>query len=63
MKNNRLILKFQQRFKSGKHNVLTEEVNKIEQSSNDFKRIQSIDSIETYACEMSKELVCKIEQI
>ena len=30
-------------------NVFTEEINKIALSSNDDKRMQSIDSIETYA--------------
>ena len=49
MKNNKLILKSQQRFRSQKHNVFTEEVNKITLSANDHKRIQSIDSVETYA--------------
>ena len=39
----------QQRFKSEKHNIFTEEINKIALSSNNDKRIQSIDSIETYA--------------
>ena len=39
---NRLILKTQQRF-----NVFTEGINKIALSSNDDKRIQSFDSIET----------------
>ena len=37
------MLKSQQRFKSKKHNVFTEEINKIASSD---KRIQSIDSIE-----------------
>ena len=32
-------------------------------SVNDDKRIQSIDSIETYAYGMSKDLVCKTEEI
>ena len=41
MKNNRLILKTQQRFKSERHNVFTEETNKIDLSSNDDKRMQS----------------------
>ena len=50
IKNNKLILKTQQRFRSEKHNVFTEEINKIALSSNDDKRMQSIDSIETYAC-------------
>ena len=46
IKNNKLILKTQQRFKSKRHNVFTEEVNKIALSSNDDKRMQSIDLIE-----------------
>ena len=49
IKNNKLTLKRQRRFRSEKHNVFTEEINKIALSSNDDKRIQSIDSIETYA--------------
>ena len=32
-----------------RHNVLTEEINKIALSSNDDKRMQLSDSIETYA--------------
>ena len=35
--NNRLILKWQQRFKSERHNVFTGEINKITLSSNDDK--------------------------
>ena len=42
------MLKMQQRFKSEKHNVFTDEINKIALSSSDDKRIQSVDSIETY---------------
>ena len=34
---NRLILKSQQRFRSEKHNVFTEEVNKIAFSGDDYK--------------------------
>ena len=45
LKNNRLILKSQQRLGSQKHNVFTEEVNLI---AADDKRIQSKDSIDTY---------------
>ena len=37
-------------------NVFTEEINKIALSSNDDKRMQSIDSIETYAYGTSKNL-------
>ena len=44
--NNKIILRTQQRFKSETHNVFTEVINKIALSSNDDKRMQSIDSIE-----------------
>ena len=53
--NNKLILKTQQRFKSERQNVFTEEINKIALSSDDDKRMQSIDSIETYAYGMNKD--------
>ena len=45
------------------HNVLTEEINKIALSSNDNKRMLSIDSTETYAYWRSKDLVCKKEEV
>ena len=44
---NRRILRTEQRFKSETHNAFTEEINKIALSSNDDKRMQSIDSTET----------------
>ena len=47
IRNNKSILKTQPRFKSERHNNFTEEINKTALSSNDDKRIQSIDSIET----------------
>ena len=46
---NKLILKTQQRFKSKRHNIFTEEVNKIALSSTDDKKMQSLDSTEIYA--------------
>ena len=46
--NGKIILKSQQRFKSDHHKVYTEEVNKIALSSDDDKRLQTFDSIETY---------------
>ena len=46
--NNKVILKSQQRFKSERHNVYAEEVNKIALSSNDDKRLQPFDGITTY---------------
>ena len=49
----RLILKTQQRFKSERHIVFTEEINKIALSSNDDKRMQSINLTETNTYETS----------
>ena len=63
IKNNKLILKPQQRFRREKHNVFTEEINKIALSSNDYKVIQLIDSIKTYAYGTGKDLICKKEEI
>ena len=48
------MLKSQQRFKSERHTIFTEEINKIALSLNDDKRMQSIDLIETYAYGSSK---------
>ena len=62
-RNNRSILKTQQRLKSERHNVCNKEVNKTALSSNDDERMQSIDSIETYAYGMSKDLVSEKEEI
>ena len=50
-------MKTQQRFKIERHNVFTEENTKIALSSNDDKRMKSIDWIETYAYGTSKDLV------
>ena len=55
------ILKIQPRFKNEKRNVFTDEINK--KSSNDDKRMQSIDSIETYAYGTSKDLVSDKEEV
>ena len=57
------ILKTQQGFRTEKHNISTEEFNKIALSSNDDKITQSIDSIETYAYGKNANLVCKAEEI
>ena len=56
-------IKTQSRIKSEMHKAFTEEINKIALSSNDDKRMQSIDSTETYAHEMSEDLICKKEKI
>ena len=39
------------------------EINKISLSSYDDKRVQSIDSIETYPNEIFKDIICKKEKI
>ena len=57
------MLRTQQRLKSDRHNVFTEVIKKIALSSNDDKRMQSIDSIETYTYGMSKDLICMKEKI
>ena len=48
MFNGEVILKSQQRFKIDHHKVYTEAVNKIALSSDDDKRLQTFDGIETY---------------
>ena len=58
-----MILKTQQKFKSGRHNVFTEDINKIAWISNDDKTMQSIDLIETNAYGTSKNLVSEKEEI
>ena len=63
IKNNELISKRQKRFKSEKHNVFTEETNRIALSSTDDKRMQLTDSIKTYAYGINKNLVCKKEEV
>ena len=57
MRNSKLILKTQQTFKSERRNVFTEQVNKIDLSSNDDKRMQSFDLTETYAYGRTQDLV------
>ena len=49
---NKLILGTQQRFKDARNNVFTEVIDKI--TNDDEKKMQSIDSIETYAYGTSK---------
>ena len=49
--NSGAILKSQQRFKSNHHRVNTEEVNKSALKSDDDKRLQKFDEIETYPTE------------
>ena len=63
IKSNKLILKSLQRFRSKKHNVFTEEASQIALRTNNNKRIQSVNSIETCEYGASKDLVCKEEEI
>ena len=59
--NNKTALKSQQRFKSERHDVYTEEINKIALSSNDDKILQPFDKITTYPYGTNAGRVCKIE--
>ena len=62
IRNNKLLLKTQQRFKSEKHNVSAEKIDKIALRLNSDKIMQLIDSIETYAYGTSKDLVSEKEE-
>ena len=59
--NNKIVLKSQQRFKSERHDVYTEEVNKIALSSNDDKRLQTSDRITSYPYGSSAGKVCRTD--
>ena len=59
----KVILKTQRRFKNERHNVFIEEINRIDLSSNDYKRMQLVNSIETCAYGMSKDLIWKNEKL
>ena len=61
LRNNELILKSQQRFKSEAHNVYTEEINKIALSSNDNKSLQTFDRITSYLYATNVGKLCKTE--
>ena len=61
--NNKTILKLQQRFKSDRHNLYTEEVNKIALSSNDNKRLQTFDRVTTYPYETNVFKVCESKML
>ena len=61
LSNNEIILKSQQGFKSERHTIYTEEVNKIALSSNDDKRLQTFDRITSYPYGASVGKVCKTE--
>ena len=58
-----MLLKSKQRFRSERRNVFTEEIRKIALSSNDDKRMKSIDSVKTNPYGMSKDLIWERENI
>ena len=59
--NDKAVLKSQQRFKSERHDVYTEEVNKIALSSNGDERLKTFDKITTYPYGSGVGRVCKTE--
>ena len=60
---NKIIIRSQLRFKSDHHNVYTEEIDKIEISSNDDKRLQTFDGITTYPIGTNAFKVCESEML
>ena len=63
LRNDKIILKPQQRFKSDNHKVYTEEVNKIALSSNDDKRLQTHDKITICPYGTNAFKVCESEML
>ena len=63
IENNKSLLRKQLTFKSQKHDVFTEEINKISLSSNDDNRISSIHAVETYPHGISEDIIWKEEKI
>ena len=59
--NNKIVLNSQQIFKSEKHNVYTEKINKIARSSNDDKRFQRFDRVILYLYDSNVGKVCETE--
>ena len=53
------ILKSEQRFKSDCHEVYTEDINKITLSSNDDKRLETVDQFTTYRYGSNTFKVCE----
>ena len=58
-----MILKSEQIFRSGKHDIFIEAVNKITMSANNDKIMHLIDLIETFANQRSKHLLREKEEI
>ena len=61
LKENKKILRSQQKFKSDGHDVYTEEINKIALSYNDDKRLIAFDRITTYPYGIGAGILCKQE--
>ena len=61
--NDKIILKSQQRFKSYHHEMYTEEINKIAPSSNDNKRLQTLNKITTYPYGTNAFKLCESEMM
>lgn len=59
----RLLLQFQHRLRSEKHNLFTEKVDKIDFGANGYKRIKRTDSRETYYYVTNKDIIRKNEEI
>ena len=58
-----MLLKTQQKFRSEMCNVFTKEISKIALNANDYERMKSIYSLETYAFGLSKDLVSEKDEI
>ena len=61
--NDKIILKSQIRFKSDCHNVCTEQINDIELSSNDDKRLEIFEKITTYPYRTNAFKVCESQML
>ena len=61
--NNEIILTSQQRFKSERHNVYTEEISKIALSGNGDKILQTYDKSTSYSYRKRAGKVCKTEML
>ena len=61
--NDKSIVKSQQRFKSGYHNVCTEQTNKIALRNNDDTRLQTFHKIATYPYGTNAFIECKSEML
>ena len=61
--NEKIIIKSQQRFKNDHHEEYTEEVNKVALSTNDDKRLQTLDKITTYPHGTNAFKVCENEMM